>query len=89
MNRAEYECWPEELQSGIRKAAREAVLAQRELAVEEERVAREAIEAAGGEVVELTPAERAAFARAVKPLHDETRERFGDEMFELLEKTSR
>ncbi len=89
MNRAEYERWPEELQSGIRKAAREAVLAQRELAVEEERVAREAIEAAGGEVVELTPAERAAFARAVKPLHDETRERFGDEMFELLEKTSR
>ncbi len=84
MNRAEYERWPEELQSGIRKAAREAVLAQRELAVEEEGVAREAIEAAGGEVVELTPAERAAFARAVKPLHDEARKRFGDEMFELL-----
>ena len=86
MNRAEYERWPEELQSGIRKAAREAVLAQRELAVEEERVAREAIEATGGEVVELTPEERAAFARAVKPLHDEARRRFGDEMFELLKR---
>jgi len=84
MNRAEYERWPEELQTGIRKAAREAVLAQRELAVEEEHAARKAIEDAGGEVVELTPEERAAFARAVKPLHDEARARFGNEMFELL-----
>ena len=86
MNRAEYERWPEALQAGIRKAAREAVLAQRELAVEDERVAREAIEAAGGEVVELAPEQRAAFSRAVKPLHDEARSRFGDEMFELLKK---
>jgi TRAP-type transport system periplasmic protein len=85
MNRAEYERWPEDLQTGIREAAREAVLAQRELAVEEERVAREAIEAAGGEVVELTADQRAAFARAVKPLHDEARRRFGDEMFALLQ----
>jgi TRAP-type transport system periplasmic protein len=85
-NRAEYERWPEELQTGIRRAAREAVLAQRELAVEEEHTARKAIEDAGGEVVELTAEERAAFARAVKPLHDEARARFGNEMFELLGK---
>jgi TRAP-type C4-dicarboxylate transport system substrate-binding protein len=62
------------------------VLAQRELAVEEEHTARKAIEDAGGEVVELTAEERAAFARAVKPLHDEVRARFGNEMFELLGK---
>jgi TRAP-type C4-dicarboxylate transport system substrate-binding protein len=86
MNRAQYESWPEALQTAVREAAREAVLAQRDLAVEEERVARKAIEAAGGEVVELTPAERAAFARAVKPLHDEARARFGNELFELLKK---
>ena len=36
-------------------------LAQRELAVEEEQIARKAIEGAGGEVLELTPEERAAF----------------------------
>jgi TRAP-type C4-dicarboxylate transport system substrate-binding protein len=84
LNRAQYDAWPEALQTAIRKAARDAVLAQRELAVEEERVARKAIEEAGGAIVELTPAERAAFARAVKPLHDEARKRFGDEMFELL-----
>ena len=86
MNRAEFERWPNELQQGIQRAAREAVLAQRDLAVEEEHEARKAIEAAGGEVVELTPPQRAAFARAVKPLHDEARKRFGDEVFALLGK---
>ena len=84
MNRAEFERWPKELQQGIQRAAREAIVAQRDLAVEEEEVARKAIEAAGGEVVELTPAERAAFARAVKPLHDEARKRFGDDVFALV-----
>jgi TRAP-type transport system periplasmic protein len=86
MNRAEFERWPKELQQGIQQAARAAVLAQRDLAVEEEREARKAIEAAGGEVLELSPAERAAFARAVKPLHDEARKRFGDEVFAMLGK---
>jgi TRAP-type C4-dicarboxylate transport system substrate-binding protein len=84
MNRAEFERWPKELQQGIQRAAREAIVAQRDLAVEEEEVARKAIEAAGGEVVELTPAERAAFSRAVKPLHEEARKRFGDEVFALV-----
>ena len=84
MNRAEFERWPKELQQGIQKAAREAVLAQRELAVEEENVARKAIESAGGEVLELTREERVAFARAVKPLHDEARKRFGEEVFNLV-----
>ena len=81
MNRAEFERWPKELQQGIQRAAREAIVAQRDLAVEEEEVARKAIESVGGEVVELTPDQRAAFARAVKPLHDEARKRFGEEVF--------
>jgi len=84
MNRAEFERWPKELQQGIQSAAREAVAAQRELAVEEEQTARKAIESAGGKVVELTREERAAFARAVKPLHDEARKRFGEEVFGLV-----
>jgi len=87
MNRAQFESWPKELQQGIQHAAREAVLAQRELAVEEEEVARKAIEAAGGEVLELTAAARAEFVEAVKPLHDEMRKRFGAEVFDLLKKT--
>src|SRR5688572_6491398 len=84
LNRAEFERWPRELQQGIQHAAREAVVAQRDLAVEEEHQARRAIEAAGGEVLELAPDERAAFKRAVKPLHDEARSRYGEEVFALL-----
>ena len=49
-------------------------------------MALKAIEAAGGEVLELTPAARAEFVKAVKPLHDEMRKRFGDEVFALLAK---
>jgi TRAP-type C4-dicarboxylate transport system substrate-binding protein len=84
MNRAEFERWPKKLQDGILHAAREAILKQRDLAVEEETVARKAIEATGGEVLELTPQARAEFVKAVKPLHDEMRKRFGNEVFALL-----
>ena len=84
MNRAEFERWPDELQEGIQRAAREAIVAQRDLAVEEEVAARKAIEAAGGEVVELIPAARAEFVKAVKPLHEEARRRFGEDVFALL-----
>jgi TRAP-type C4-dicarboxylate transport system substrate-binding protein len=84
LNRAQFESWPRELQLGMQDAARAAVAAQRELAVEEEARARQAIEAVGGEILELTATERAAFARNVKPLHDEARARTGDKVFALL-----
>jgi C4-dicarboxylate-binding protein DctP len=83
-NREAFESWPAALQTAMMQATREAILAQRDLAVREEEIARQAIIAAGGEIVELTAAERAAFVRAVKPLHDEARGRFG-EAFALLE----
>ena len=84
MNRAQFESWPRELQEGIQSAAREAILVQRELAVEEEKVALKAIEDAGGEVQTLAPESRAQFVKAVQPLHEEARRRFGEEMFGLL-----
>jgi TRAP-type C4-dicarboxylate transport system substrate-binding protein len=77
-NRAAFDSWPQVLQTAMMQAVRVAVLAQRELAVREEEIARKAIEDAGGEIVDLTPEERAAFVRAVKPLHDEARARFGE-----------
>jgi TRAP-type C4-dicarboxylate transport system substrate-binding protein len=83
LNRAQFESWPKALQEGIQAAAREAILVQRGLAVEEEEVARKAIESAGGEVIELEPEARSEFVRAVQPLHDEARRRFGKEMFAL------
>lgn len=84
MNRAQFDRWPAELQAGMRAAARKAVLAQRDLAVEEERNARKAIEAAGGEVVELTADARRDWLKAVQPLHDEARRRFGDAVFGMI-----
>ncbi len=84
MNRAQFDRWPKALQDGMRVAAREAVLVQRDLAVAEERLAQVAIEAAGGEVVALTADARRAFAQAVKPLHDDARRRFGDAAFAMI-----
>jgi TRAP-type C4-dicarboxylate transport system substrate-binding protein len=85
-NRAQFESWSKPLQEAMMRAAREAIMEQRRLAVEEEEHARREIEAAGGEVLELGPAERAAFARAVKPLHDEARRRFGNDVFDLVKR---
>ncbi len=83
-NRAAFEGWPQTLQTAMTQAVQEAILAQRDLAVREEQIARKAIEDAGGEIVELTSGERAAFVQAVRPLHDEARARFG-EAFALLD----
>jgi len=86
MNRSQFDAWPEALQIAMRKAVREAVIAQRRLAVEEEDIARKAIEDAGCQIVELAADEREQFVRAVRPLYDEARQRFGAEMFDLLER---
>jgi TRAP-type C4-dicarboxylate transport system substrate-binding protein len=82
--RAAYEGWPERLREAIQRAAREAIALQREFAVAEEETARKALEAEGCEFVELTENDHAAFARAVKPVHDEARQRFGEKVFALL-----
>jgi len=82
-NRAAFDGWPAALQVAMQAAAREAIAAQRELAVLEEDIARKTIEGAGCEIVDLTAAERAQFVRAVSPLHTEARGRFG-EAFALL-----
>lgn len=77
-NRGQFAGWPAALQEEMRAAVREAVAVQRELAVREETLAEQAIRDAGGEVVRLSAAERAAFVAAVKPLHDEARARFAE-----------
>jgi TRAP-type C4-dicarboxylate transport system substrate-binding protein len=78
VNRSQYDSWPAELQNALRAAAREAVDAQRKLAVAEEDAARRVIEEAGGEVIELSSAQRAAFAAKVRTLHDLARSRFAE-----------
>jgi TRAP-type C4-dicarboxylate transport system substrate-binding protein len=68
----------------MRKAVKDAVAFQRGLAGEEDKEARAAIEREGCEIADLTPAELAAFAAAVKPLRDEARGIYGQKMFDLL-----
>jgi tripartite ATP-independent transporter DctP family solute receptor len=85
-HRTAFESWPEDLQRAMQKAVTEAVAYQRTLAVEEHEQSRKAIEAAGCEIVELTPQEHAAFVAAVQPLLAGAREIYGEEMVKLLPK---
>ena len=84
LNRAAQDAWPDTLKAAFPRAVAAAVKLQRDLAVAEEDTAQQAIEAAGGEIIELTTAEREAFARAVAPAHEEARRRFGGDMFDWL-----
>jgi tripartite ATP-independent transporter DctP family solute receptor len=84
VNREAFESWPRDVQQGLRDAVKEAVAAQRGFAVAEEEESRRIIEAAGGEVIDLTPVERAAFVAAVQPVYDEARKTCGEEVFSLL-----
>ena len=83
VHRPTMESWPQRLQEMLMNAVKDAIAAQRVFSVEEEQASRKAIEAAGGEIVELSAGEREAFVRAVRPLHDEARQRLR-EGFSLL-----
>ncbi len=83
-NRTAYESWPEALRTAMHAAVRDAIQVARDSSMRQEDIARKTIEEAGGEVVDPTPEERSAFVRAVKPIHDDARRRFGDEIFSLL-----
>ena len=67
----------------MRNAIADAVAFQRELHVEEEEQARQAIAAQGCEIVELTAAEHDGFAAAVAPLLKEARKTFGPALLDL------
>ena len=84
LNRTQFDAWPDDLQRAMRDAVVRAVGHQRNLAVEEDREARAAIEAAGCEITVLTAAERAQFRNAVAPLLDDARRIYGPTMFETV-----
>ena len=88
LHRASFDGWPPDLQAAMRKAVTEAVAFQRQLAAEEVVQSRQAIEAAGCEFVELTPAEHDAFAAAVAPLLADARGIYGEAMFAMVPKAS-
>lgn len=78
--RAQFDSWPKPLQEAMRRAAQDAVTVQRNLAIEEERDARRAIEAQGCRIEELTDAEHDGFARAVAPMMAEAGDVYGRHM---------
>jgi len=83
-NRAAFNGFPDEIQDVLQDAVNQAVTVQRDLAVAEEEIARQAIIDQGCEIYELTADDRALFQDAVKPLHDDAKDMFGAEMFDLF-----
>jgi TRAP-type transport system periplasmic protein len=84
LHRTAYEEWPEDLRAAMQHAVKDAVAFQRELAIEEDKEARRAILAQGCAIAELMPDEHSQFVAAVRPLHDQAREIFGQKLFSLL-----
>jgi tripartite ATP-independent transporter DctP family solute receptor len=83
LHRPAFDAWPADLQRAMREAVKRAVAFQRELAIEEDRQARTAIEQEGCEITELTAGEHAQFRAAVAPLLNEARGTYGREIFDL------
>ncbi len=84
IHRPTFDAWPEELQTEIRAAVREAVIYQRGLHDEAEIESQAIIREAGGEIVELTPAQRAEFMAAVAPIYADAETRYSRELLELV-----
>jgi len=84
LHRPAFDGWPEDLQRAMRDAVTRAIALQRELAIDEDREARAAIEAAGCEITELTADEHAQFRAAVAPLLSDAKQTYGRKMFDLI-----
>ena len=83
-HRDSVDAWPEDIRSAMYDLAAQAVTFQRDLAEEEARSSYDTIEKEGGEFVELSDSESAAFVAAVKPQHDDARATYGNELFEII-----
>jgi TRAP-type transport system periplasmic protein len=83
LHRPTFNALPAELQRVMGDAIKRAVAFQRELAIEEDRQARAAIEQEGCEITELTADQHAQFRAAVTPLLNEARGTYGREIFDL------
>ena len=84
LHRQSYDSWPKPIQEEFRAGVREAIAYQRDAHLEEEDDAMVEIRKAGGEIVELTPAEHQAFVTAVTPIYGEARSQFGAKLLALV-----
>ena len=83
-NAERYASWPEEIRAAVDAAAADATAYQRELAAEQDVTLRTALEAEGVDFVDLTDAERQAFADAVAPLSARLTAAFDPELLNRL-----
>jgi C4-dicarboxylate-binding protein DctP len=84
LHRATFDGWPDDLKAALQGAVTEAIAFQRDLHVREEEDAQRAIEAAGGEIVALTPEAHDAFVAAVEPIRREARRQYGPDLLDLV-----
>ena len=84
VNRDRFDAWPAELQREMRAAVADAVRLQREVHDREELAARRLIEAQGGQVVDLTPEQRAEFVAVAEPIYAEAREIYSADLLALV-----
>lgn len=84
VNRERFDAWPVELQQEMRAAVADAVRLQREIHDREEFESREIIEAAGGEIVDLTQEQRAEFVAVAAPIYAEARETYSADLLALV-----
>lgn len=80
VHRPTFDAWPVALQEEMRAAVRAAIVEQRALHDQAEIDAQEIIREAGGEIIELTPSQRAEFVAAVEPVYTEARSRYDPEL---------
>lgn len=83
-HRPTFDAWPDELQQEMRAAVTEAVALQRDMKDQEEKDAAQAIREVGGDIIELSPKELAAFASAIKPIHAEAQTQYSPELLKLV-----
>jgi TRAP-type C4-dicarboxylate transport system substrate-binding protein len=84
LNRTAFEAWPKDLQEAMREAVAASVAHQRELAIEEDKSARQAIVDQGCEIAELNADEHAQFVKAVELLWADAQQTYGKEMFGMV-----
>jgi TRAP-type C4-dicarboxylate transport system substrate-binding protein len=82
-NADHYRGWPEEVQSAVDEAARQATRYQRQLAADEDAEMMKKFDPAKNELIRLTEAEREAFVQAVKPVLERHRREFGAALGQL------
>jgi TRAP-type C4-dicarboxylate transport system substrate-binding protein len=84
LHRDAFDAWPKDLQDAMHEAVAASVAYQRELAIEEDKSARQAIVDQGCEIAELTGDEHALFANAVQPLWADAQKMYGKDMFGMV-----